>query len=241
MNLSPMVKRLLIIQAVCTVLYLFTREVTSLQTVHLMANELLLLRPFAVIHGFVWQIFTYLFLHKDAWHLLINMLMLWMLGVQLEQRWGSRSFLRFFLISGMGAGVAVVLAGLAIPAFNAPTLGMSGALNAMLMAIVIANPDATFNFYFILPIRAKHLIWVIVLIEVLMAISGSPASFPAHMGGLLMGWLLVTGKWRPSRWAFFNRSKPGKRAKLQGRAGNLRIVRPDDDDDDDEAPRKYLN
>jgi membrane associated rhomboid family serine protease len=241
MNLTPMVRTLLIVEAVCTVVFMFIANVAP-DTAALL-NHFLALTPSLTIRGFVWQPLTYLFMHAGAMHLLLNMLMLWLLGMQLEARWGSKSFLRFFLISGVGSGLAVVLTGLAIPYFNAPTVGMSGATNALLMALVLANPEATFNFYFVLPIKAKHLIWIIVLIEVLMALSGSSASFPAHMGGLAMGYLLVTGKWRPSRWGFLKGRGVGKKLSLKGRAGNLRIVRPDDDDDEDDDHKtpKYLN
>ncbi len=241
MNLTPMTKRLLILQALTTVVYLFLHRVTPDSAAWV--DHYLRLTPSQFIRGQVWQVVSYLFLHAAPLHLLLNMLFLWIFGAQLEQRWGSRSFLRFFLLSGMGAGIVVVLAGLALPSsFDHPTLGMSGALNAMLMAFVIANPEATINFYFVLPVKAKHLLWIVILVEVLFALTGSTTSFPAHMGGLGMGYLLVTGKWRPSRWAFLANLRKSRRATLRGRAGNLRIVRPDDDDDDDEAPpKKYLN
>jgi membrane associated rhomboid family serine protease len=168
------------------------------------------------------------------------MLFLFFLGPTLEGAWGRRSFLRFFLVSGMGAGIAVVIAGLLFPYFDHATLGMSGALNAMLMAFAIANPNAPMRFMFVLQMTARQLVWVVVLIEVLAAVSGNrEASFPAHMGGLAMGYLLVTGNWRPSRWNLPFFKGRGKKTKLSGKAGNLRIVRSDDDDDDE--PKTYLN
>ena len=172
------------------------------------------------------------------------MLFLFFMGPILESGWGPRSFLRFFLISGAGAGGFVILAGLLFPYFDYPTVGMSGALNAMLMAFAIARPEAPVRFMFVLQLTARQLVWVVVLIEVLMAVSGDrTASFPAHMGGLAMGYLLVTGRWRPSRWGITWFQRKGKKSKLSGKAGNLRIVRSDDDDDDDdETPsKKYLN
>src|ERR1700724_1330187 len=63
----------------------------------------------ACTHGFrVWQPFTYIFLHGGLWHILINMLMLWMFGRDLEQVWGKRRFLNYFFLCGVGAGLIEV-------------------------------------------------------------------------------------------------------------------------------------
>ena len=71
--------------------------------------------PAAVIRGAVWQLFTYLFLHSltSLWHILFNMLALWMFGAPIEQTWGTRRFLQYYFICGIGAGICVVLANLA--------------------------------------------------------------------------------------------------------------------------------
>src|SRR5579863_9211583 len=68
------------------------------------------LAPDAVIHYFaVWQLVTYLFLHGGPWHLIINMLVLWMFGVQLERDWGTRRFLKYYFVCGIGAGICDVV------------------------------------------------------------------------------------------------------------------------------------
>jgi membrane associated rhomboid family serine protease len=66
--------------------------------------------PHAITHGLrIWQPFTYIFLHGGLMHLLINMLMLWMFGRELELIWGKRRFLNFFMVCGVGAGLGVRL------------------------------------------------------------------------------------------------------------------------------------
>src|SRR5262249_42904153 len=66
---------------------------------------LLALSPFEVTGEFrLWQLATYMFLHAGLFHILFNMLALWMFGVELERRWGTQNFLRFYFITGIGAG-----------------------------------------------------------------------------------------------------------------------------------------
>src|SRR5947209_17205440 len=98
--------------------------------------------PEAVTHHIpprIWQPFTYIFLHGGLFHLLINMLMLWMFGRDLELVWGKRRFLNYFIICGAGAGVIELLVK-TIPVFFGslpsviPTIGASGAIFGILMA-----------------------------------------------------------------------------------------------------------
>lgn len=159
------------------------------------------LTPSLVAHGFIWQLVTYLFIHVDPTHLLVNMLGLWLLGIFFERSWGTRGFLEFILYSGMGAGVAVVLTGLVWPsALNHPTIGLSGSLNALLMAFALTYPDQTVYLYGFFPLKGKYVVAITVIMELLFSLAGSALSLPAHIGGLIMGYLLVTGKWRPTYW-----------------------------------------
>ena len=74
-------------------------------------SQLLALAPVAVVKHFaIWQLVTYLFLHGGIWHLLFNMLALWMFGTPLERDWGTRRFLKYYFICGIGAGICDVLA-----------------------------------------------------------------------------------------------------------------------------------
>ena len=77
----------------------------------------------------IWQPFTYLFLHGDVGHILINMLILWMFGVQLERLWGSRFFLRYYFVTGGGAGLCTIAAGLLPFSFADPTWNQNCCMN----------------------------------------------------------------------------------------------------------------
>jgi membrane associated rhomboid family serine protease len=152
---------------------------------------------------YVWQVFTYMFLHStsDPSHLLLNMLGLWMFGSQLERVWGTRKFLFFYFTCGIFGGLCVVLAGAIFPsAWVIPTIGQSGAIYGLIAAFGLIFSEQQVYFYAIIPIKAKVFTWVLIGIAVLYALAGSRQSFPAHMGGLLCGWLLVTGNYRPKLW-----------------------------------------
>src|SRR5258706_13696526 len=94
----------------------------------------------------VWQPVTYIFLHGGLWHLLINMLMLWMFGRELELVWGKKRFLNYFYICGVGAGILTILVKI-MPLLwghrpaDTPTIGASGAIFGILIANAILFPD----------------------------------------------------------------------------------------------------
>ncbi|MFA6033724.1 MAG: rhomboid family intramembrane serine protease [Myxococcota bacterium] len=151
---------------------------------------------------FLWQPLTYLFLHatNDPMHLILNMFGLWMFGSVFEGMWGTRKFLRFYLLCGVIAGLCVVLSGfVSATAWVTPTIGQSGALYGLIAAFGVIFAEQNIYFYALIPIKAKVFVWILVGMAVLFALAGSPYSLPAHMGGLVAGWLLVTGNWKPKR------------------------------------------
>src|SRR6185369_4175377 len=98
-------------------------------------SVLLALSAEAAVRNFmVWQVFTYMFVHFGLWHLLFNMLALWMFGMAIEQAWGTRRFLKFYLLCGIAAGVCVLVANVLVGDWRTPTLGASGAVFGLLVA-----------------------------------------------------------------------------------------------------------
>ena len=220
-ELTPVVKRLLIACTAITVLLLILARVDS--GLAGLVLHYTVLTPTLVLHGYVWQLVTYLFIHIDPMHLLFNMLGLYFFGPMFERTWGPRSFLRFLLLAGIGAGVCVVLAGLALPAWNEPTNGLSGAIVALVTAFAVMYPEQQVYFYGLLPIKGKHLVLIGIGLDLLFALAGSNTSLPAHLGGYAMGYLLVTGKWRPSRWIKGGGRKP------KSSPPYLKVVKPGDE------------
>ncbi|MDP6579684.1 MAG: rhomboid family intramembrane serine protease [Vicinamibacterales bacterium] len=155
------------------------------------------LRPQAVLTGLrIWQPFTYLFLHGGFSHILFNMLVLWMFGVQLERLWGSSYFLRYYFITGIGAGVATIGAGLLPFAFSEPTylavtIGASGAIYGLLMAFAIYYPDTPILLFLLFPVPAKYFVMIIGAITFLSVPRSAGVAHVAHLGGLVVGYVYL--------------------------------------------------
>ena len=152
------------------------------------------LRPQLVVEGLrLWQPFTYLFLHGGFGHILFNMLVLWMFGVQLERLWGTRFFLRYYFVTGIGAGLATICAAFlpfafADPTYVAVTIGASGAIYGLLMAFALYYPEAPILMFFLFPVPAKYFVMIIGAITFLSVPRGGGIAHIAHLGGLVVGY-----------------------------------------------------
>ncbi len=159
--------------------------------------------PAFVLHGFIWQLVTYAFLHAGIWHVLINMLMLWMFGAQLEQDWGPGKFLEFYLFCVVGAALTTIAVAYSpIPGVNpgTPTIGASGGVFGVLIAFgMLYGNQEIFMFPLPFMMKAKYMIGIMIILVIFATIDprqGGVANF-AHLGGLLFGFLYV--KFMPRR------------------------------------------
>lgn len=139
--------------------------------------------------GMVWQLVTYMFLHGGFTHILWNMFGLYIFGSQLEYYWGSRFFLKYYLITGVGAGVIHVIATLFTGGTNIPTVGASGALFGLLGAYGLLFPHQQILLYFLIPIPARVFVIIFGVLELLLALSQPHSGIArfAHLGGLVVG------------------------------------------------------
>lgn len=170
--------------------------------------EMFGLVPYAVTHSLrVWQPFTYLFLHGGLWHVLINLLVLWMFGSDLERAWGRQRFLQYYFVCGVGAGLInvvvktlmdwrvdfQVLPAEVIPSSMIATIGASGAIYGVLLAAAVVFPDRQvwlIPFPVMLPMRAYVLI--IGAIAFFSSLGSSDnVSHVTHLGGMLVGYLYM--------------------------------------------------
>jgi membrane associated rhomboid family serine protease len=159
--------------------------------------------PAQVVSTFaVWQLVTYMFMHSygNFGHILWNMLALWMFGVELERLWGTGRFLRYYFACGVGAGICVVISAYAFSVDpNIPTLGSSGAVYGILLAYALLFPDRIMLFGFLIPIKVKYFVMIIGAItfmqSYLVTVGGqrSGVAVVAHLGGLVVGYLLLRG------------------------------------------------
>jgi membrane associated rhomboid family serine protease len=160
-----------------------------------------MLQPKAVIEsGHVWQVATYMFLHGGLGHVFFNMLMLWMIGVELERMWGTRYFTKFYFTCGLGAGVTQILLGF-LPGsigsqfYITATIGASGAIFGLLLAYALYFPTRPFLVFFVFPVPARVFVTILGAISLLMALGGSGGvAHTAHLGGLATGYFYLKGK-----------------------------------------------
>jgi membrane associated rhomboid family serine protease len=170
-----------------------------------------------------WQLVTYMFMHGGLMHLLFNMFALWMFGMELENSWGSKKFLVYYLICGIGAGLSNLFV---TPFFTtaAPTVGASGAIYGVLIAFGMLFPDRPILIYFLIPIRARYFVLIYIGLEVYAGVTGSGDGIAhfAHLGGAAVGYtyLLIDQKRMP-----FASLINGAREKLYS---TQRKERPDD-------------
>jgi len=152
--------------------------------------ELFGLIPVKVAHFEVWRVFTYQFLHGGAWHLALNMLMLWMFGSELEQRWGRKFFVRYYLLCAVGGGItyAAVRWGT-----WTPSVGASGAIYGILMAYGLWFPNRIVLLAFLFPLRVRHVIVFLIFVELLQAMeaTGAGIAYAAHLGGMAFGFVYL--------------------------------------------------
>jgi len=151
------------------------------------------LMPFDVLrHGEIWQLVTYMFLHASIGHILFNMLTLWMFGAAVEQTWGTRRFLRYYFVCGIGAGVCVVVANLIFGDVYQRTIGASGAIYGVLLAFGMLFPDQEILLMFLFPIKAKYAVMIFGAIAFLSSLQGGgTVSNLAHLGGMLVGYSYI--------------------------------------------------
>ncbi len=218
---TPVVLRLIVVNALIWLVFAFainSGESGVMRSLH----RALMLTDGALAGGEVWQLLSYAFLHDlhTPSHLLFNMLGLWFLGASLTARWGTRDFLRFYLLSALGAGLFTALADLVAPSLfgDAPVVGASGAIFGLLAAFSKIFPTAELLLFFVIPVKARHIIWIAIVTDFVFfaALPHYGVAIHTHMGGALTGWLLVTGNWRPTRLVAHLRKRFGRRAPTRG-------------------------
>jgi membrane associated rhomboid family serine protease len=159
------------------------------------------LEPRSVLERlYLWQPVTYMFLHGGIFHILFNMLALWMFGVELERMWGTRFFTRFYFVCGVGAAVTTLLLSFmplpfADQLYYALTIGASGAVYGVLLAYAMYFPNRPIYMYFFFPVPAKYFVIIIGAISLLSSMSGpgGGVAHTTHLGGLVAAYLYLKG------------------------------------------------
>jgi membrane associated rhomboid family serine protease len=149
--------------------------------------------PWRVTHELtLWQFITYMFLHGGVFHILFNMLTLYMFGNELERYWGAARFLRYYLITGIGAGVCSWIVG---SESSIAIVGASGAIYGILLAYGLLYPNRIIYLNLLLPIKVKWMVLVIGAVAFLSSVTGGEpgVAHVAHLGGMLVGYVMLRG------------------------------------------------
>jgi membrane associated rhomboid family serine protease len=185
-----------------------------------------------VLSGEVWRLVTPLFLHASLWHLFFNMLVLYWAGTRVEELYGSRETLLFYLIAGIFAqGIYLVAQVMNLSSSNVSAIGASGAVTAVLILFALHYPTHRVLLFFVIPAP----MWLVVILFVGMDLLGafgagaSGIGYFAHLGGALFGFLYYKSGLRFS--GSFARSTVARRVRPQ-----LRILPVEPEEEENAEP-----
>lgn len=196
LSFPPVIKNLLIINGV---VFFFQILLDNTIEGRIFLNKWLALNPIN-INGYIdwpfnfqiWQLITYQFMHGGFSHILFNMFALWMFGSSIENVFGSKKFLIFYLLAGISAGLLHLFVSPLLGGVPALTIGASGSVYGVLIAYALFFPDNLIFLYFLIPVKAKYLIGFLIVIEFLAVDSASSGvAHLAHLGGALFGFLYI--------------------------------------------------
>ena len=208
-SLPPVTKNLIIINVIVFLASLF--------------NENFMIGTFALFYPTSqffhwWQVVTHMFMHGGFWHIFFNMYTLLIFGCVVERIIGSKKFLLFYFVCGLGAvalhlgveylqlqsymegaalGNAAAIQNIAIIK-NTPTVGASGAIYGVLMGYAMLFPESRMTLLFPpVTLSAKWMVAIFAAIELFTGVTGVAAGIAhfAHLGGMLIGWLMILA-WR---------------------------------------------
>ncbi|MBP5796901.1 MAG: rhomboid family intramembrane serine protease [Bacteroidales bacterium] len=207
--LPVVVKNLLIINAI-----MFLADIVLVRF-GINLSDILGLHFFKASGFYPFQLLTYMFMHGNFTHLFFNMFALWMFGNTLENIWGPKRFLLYYVLCGLGAGLlqegvqyieyitrlshyqSVNMGGTIVPMAQylnwMTTVGASGAIYGLLLAFGMMFPNSMIYLYFFVPIKAKWFVIGYAVIELLSGVfsSGDQVAHFAHLGGMLVGLIII--------------------------------------------------
>jgi len=153
----------------------------------------------------IWQPFTYMFLHDGVFHILLNMLFLWMFGREVETTWGKIAFYKYYMVTGVGAGLLNAIINYSS---TIPVVGASGAVFGILLAFAVLYPNRIVLLYGLIPIRVKYLVMGLAFIALFSSIlmKDSRVSHLTHLSGMITGYFYLNWNWL--KWKFTKIFKP---------------------------------
>ena len=210
----------------------------------------------AVTKFWLWQPFTYVFVHdpQNFMHILFNGLLLWWFASPVEREVGQARFIRLFVFATAVTGGAVIATGaglawldLQVPTLGrthwvSPTLGMSGVALSFFTAWALRNREQTILFMFVLPMKAMTMLYISLGIELLLILTLQAQAWPAHLSGMAFGAIWATAP----RWAMRERFELWRLRRAKKARRHLALVTPGEEGAGEDAgrrsgDRRYLN
>ncbi len=243
-NLTPAVKKILFV----TIGVWFFGQLIVEKMLGIPLTSWLALYPNKVVFDFyIWQVATYMFLHTlSPMHILFNMLLLWFMGSELEQRWGARFFFLYYFVCGVGAAFLYVI-GITLYAATTghqsglyvPVIGASGAVFGLLLAYGIIFGERVIYFFMVFPMKAKYFVLIMGLVEFVSlmtsGVGGGEVAYLAHLGGIATGYIFLVSytKWQQFKW--------NQKTQQKHKGRNLKLVVDNDKPDSPPDDPKYWN
>lgn len=166
-----------------------------------LVTDWLILNPSKVIDGEIWRVFSYAFLHsmESPFHLLMNMLVLWMFGKEVEEVLGAKEFLLFYVVSIIIGGITFVLGSqFGLHKTQAVCLGASGGVSAILILFACWFPNRTILLFFIIPMPIWLMAVLFIGLDAFNLLSGKQGSVAVevHLSGALFAYLYHVFRWK---------------------------------------------
>ena len=191
------------------------------------------LTPYEVIFQFkVWQLVTYMFLHGGFWHVFMNMFIFWMFGRELELEWGTREFIKYYFLTGIGAGLTLTLL-----SPSSSTIGASGAVYGIMIAYALRYPNRYIYIYFLFPVPVKYFVGFLFFISFFSTFNpaGDNIAHAAHLGGMVVGFIYL------KYWDRISYTVKGIYKKGMGKSGKSKLKYTQYSDDKVEYYRKKID
>jgi membrane associated rhomboid family serine protease len=186
-QMTPAVKNILFANGI-----IFLMSVLNRQLGYFISSTFAL-HAYDVLYQFkIWQLVTYMFLHGGFWHIFFNMFVFWMFGTELEMEWGTKQFVKYYFICGIGAGIINILLTSSAPDYPG-TVGASGAIYGIMVAYAVRYPDRLVYIYFLFPVKVKYLVGFLALISFFSTwnAQGDGIAHAAHLGGMAVGYIYL--------------------------------------------------
>jgi membrane associated rhomboid family serine protease len=172
---------------IATLIVAFALQEIDIVYFHGAYLDLLMLSPGGLRHGFIWQLLTFQFLHEGLWHLLGNCIGIFFFGRFVEQRLGNAHFLTLYFASGIAGGLLQALLATLWPMhFGGYVVGASAGVFGLIAAFALLEPEGVILIYFILPLKAKYLLYIEVAVTVFFTlVPADGIAHGAHLGGII--------------------------------------------------------